>query len=339
MVYLSVINYGELVYITEREQGAFAARRAIAAVDQLPITVVEADRRLTFAAAHVKAHHRLSYADAFAVALAQQTQATLVTGDPEFRAVEHLVAVEWLPQTGRVTAGNCEAGYHPTSSCQHQFPASSCNCHMQPIKLLHTADIHIGMENYGRIDPATGINARVMDFLRRLSDIGDYAIEQGVDVFVFAGDAYKTRDPNPTHQREFARRIKKIADAGIPVIMLVGNHDLPAVAKRATSIDIFGTLDVPNVYVGNREEVIQITCRRGQPLQVATAPYPLRTALLGKEQQQGKSLSELDTALQNAMIANIGALAAQVGQRPESRRSWSATSRSTRPATAPSRTS
>ena len=188
---------------------------------------------------------------------------------------------------------------------------------MQPIKLLHTADIHIGMENYGRIDPATGINARVMDFLRRLSDIGDYAIEQGVDVFVFAGDAYKTRDPNPTHQREFARRIKKIADAGIPVILLVGNHDLPAVAKRATSIDIFGTLDVPNVYVGNREEVIQIVCRRGQPLQVATAPYPLRTALLGKEQQQGKSLNELDAALQNAMIANIGALAAQVGQRPD----------------------
>ena len=98
MVYLSVINYGELVYITEREQGAFAARRAIAAIDQLPIIVVEADRRLTFAAAHVKANDRLSYADAFAVALAQQTQATLVTGDPEFRAVEHLVAIDWLPQ-------------------------------------------------------------------------------------------------------------------------------------------------------------------------------------------------------------------------------------------------
>jgi DNA repair protein SbcD/Mre11 len=188
---------------------------------------------------------------------------------------------------------------------------------MQPIKLLHTADIHIGMENYGRIDPVTGINARVMDFLRRLTDIGDYAIERGVDVFIFAGDAYKTRDPNPTHQREFARRIKKIADAGIPVIMLVGNHDLPAVAKRATSIDIFGTLDVPNVYVGNREEVLQVTCRGGQPLQVATAPYPLRTALLSKEQAQGKSLAELDTALQNAMIANIGALAAEARQRPD----------------------
>ncbi|MGQ9489463.1 MAG: metallophosphoesterase family protein [Anaerolineae bacterium] len=188
---------------------------------------------------------------------------------------------------------------------------------MKPIKLLHTADIHIGMENYGRVDPATGINARVMDFLRRLSDIGDYAIEQGVDVFVFAGDAYKTRDPNPTHQREFARRIKRIADAGIPVIMLVGNHDLPAVARRATSIDIFGTLEVPNVYVANREEVLQITCRRGQPLQVATVPYPLRTALLSREQTQGKSLNELDALLQEAMIANVQALAAQVRGRPD----------------------
>ena len=76
--------------------------------------------------------------------------------------------------------------------------------------------------------------------------------------------------------------------------MLVGNHDLPTVAKRATSIDIFGTLDVPNITVGNREEVFQITCRRGQPLQVATAPYPLRSALVSKEEVQGKSLSELD---------------------------------------------
>ncbi len=95
---LTIVNYGELVYITEREQGEVAARKVIAAVDQLPITVVDADRRLTFAAAHIKAHYRLSYADAFAIALTQQTQATLLTGDPEFRAVERLITVAWLPQ-------------------------------------------------------------------------------------------------------------------------------------------------------------------------------------------------------------------------------------------------
>jgi DNA repair protein SbcD/Mre11 len=188
---------------------------------------------------------------------------------------------------------------------------------MLPIKLLHTADVHIGMENYGRVDPATGINARVMDFLRRLNDMADYAIEQGVDIFVFAGDAYKTRDPNPTYQREFARRIKRIADAGIPVILLVGNHDLPSVSRRASSIGIFDTLSVPNVHVGDREELQEITCRRGQPLLLATVPYPLRSALIGREDAQGRSLAEMDHLLQTIMIENIRALAEQARRKPE----------------------
>ncbi|MBI3244690.1 MAG: type II toxin-antitoxin system VapC family toxin [Chloroflexi bacterium] len=70
-VYLSIINYGEALYILEREEGLMTAQDLIATVDQLPVMVVEADRKLTFAAAHLKAHHPISYADAFAVALAQ----------------------------------------------------------------------------------------------------------------------------------------------------------------------------------------------------------------------------------------------------------------------------
>ena len=98
VTYLSVVNLGEIAYITEREQGASATRRALAAIDQLPIKLIEADRRTALAAAHVKAHYPLSYADAFAVALAQQMQAMILTGDPEFGKIEPLVTVEWLPQ-------------------------------------------------------------------------------------------------------------------------------------------------------------------------------------------------------------------------------------------------
>jgi ribonuclease VapC len=97
-VYLSIINYGETVYIIEREKGLTAAQQLIAAIDQMPINVVEADRKLTFAAAHIKARHPVSYADAFAVALAQTLNAIVLTGDPEFHTVEQLVTVEWLPQ-------------------------------------------------------------------------------------------------------------------------------------------------------------------------------------------------------------------------------------------------
>jgi exonuclease SbcD len=179
-------------------------------------------------------------------------------------------------------------------------------------RVLHLGDLHIGMENYGRLDPATGLNGRVMDFLRRLSEAVDYALENEVDVVLFAGDAYKTRDPNSTYRREFARRIKRLADAGIPVLLLVGNHDLPAASRRASSVDIFRTLDVPNVLVASHEGLHRIPTRRGEVLQVATVPYPLRQQLLGHDDHRNKTIAELDQLLQQILADNIQALAAQV---------------------------
>lgn len=188
---------------------------------------------------------------------------------------------------------------------------------MQPIKLLHTADLHVGVENYGRMDPETGIHGRVMDYLRRLTDMVEFAIDEGIDIFVFAGDAYKMRDPNPTFQREFARRIKRVADAGIPVILLVGNHDLPPVQRRATSISIFDTLGVPNVYVGSDYGLLTVRCRRGQKLQVATAPYPLRPDHIAREDMEGKSVEELDKLLSERLTDRIRVLADKAREDPD----------------------
>ena len=95
-IWISIINFGEVVYLVERERGRDSAKIAIAAIDQLPVAVADADRLLTFGAAHIKAHHAISYADAFAVALAQSKGGSVVTGDPEFKNVESLVLVEWL---------------------------------------------------------------------------------------------------------------------------------------------------------------------------------------------------------------------------------------------------
>ena len=183
---------------------------------------------------------------------------------------------------------------------------------MERIRILHLADLHIGMENYGRLDPVTGLNGRVMDFLRRLSEVVGYALENEVDLVLFAGDAYKTRDPNSTYRREFARRIKRLADAGIPVVLLVGNHDLPAQERRASSIEIFRTLDVPNVVVGRRDRVYQIRTRRGAPIQVATVPYPIRQRLLASEEHKDKTIAELDALTQQLVAENIQALAHQI---------------------------
>ena len=99
-VYLSRINLGEVLYITERERGLVEARRTLGAVDQLPLAIVDVSRSTVLAAAHVKARFPISYADAFAVAAAQDYGGVVITGDSEFRPLvaAGLVAVEWLPR-------------------------------------------------------------------------------------------------------------------------------------------------------------------------------------------------------------------------------------------------
>src|SRR5437588_10032485 len=85
----------------------------------------------------------------------------------------------------------------------------------RPLRIAHLADTHIGMENFGRINPETGLNQRLHDFLDSLDQALDAALEAQVDVVAFAGDIYKTRDPTPTHQREFARRVQRLSAAGV----------------------------------------------------------------------------------------------------------------------------
>jgi exonuclease SbcD len=187
----------------------------------------------------------------------------------------------------------------------------------EPINLLHLADIHIGIENYGRLDGKSGLNSRVVDFLRRLSQVIDLALEREVDVCIFAGDAYKNQRPNPTFQREFCRRIKRLADAGVPIILLVGNHDMATADRAASSLDIFGVFDLPGVIVADREEVYQITCRRGQPLQVATMPYPQRSRLLAQGEFRNMTLDDLELELGRILHENLVDLAAQVKEKPE----------------------
>ena len=140
------------------------------------------------------------------------------------------------------------------------------------MKLLHFSDIHIGMENYARLDPQTGLSTRLLEFLETFDFIVDTAIQNQVDAVIFAGDAYKSRDPNPTQQRGFGERIKKIAKAGIPVILVVGNHDTPNATGKANTLDIYSALEIDNVWVSRKPELLKIPTKSGV-LQVITLPW------------------------------------------------------------------
>lgn len=93
---MSSINAGEVWYILAREKSEAEADEAVADLLGLGIELVDATWPLTRIAGGFKAHHRMSYADCFAAALAKDRKADLVTGDKEFKQVEGEVSIHWL---------------------------------------------------------------------------------------------------------------------------------------------------------------------------------------------------------------------------------------------------
>jgi len=148
------------------------------------------------------------------------------------------------------------------------------------MKLLHFADAHIDMANYGRHDPETGLPVRVLDFLKSLDNIVDAAISEKVDMVIFAGDAYKDRSPAPTFQREWGRRIMRLSQAKIPTLLLVGNHDISPAAGRAHALQEFKTLKVPFVRVLDEPCFLKPSDVWNVPVQVIAMPWIARSGLM-----------------------------------------------------------
>jgi exonuclease SbcD len=176
------------------------------------------------------------------------------------------------------------------------------------MRLLHFADAHIDMANYGRHDPESGLPLRVLDFLKSLDAIVDAAINEKVDLVIFAGDAYKDRAPAPTFQREWGKRIMRLSQAAIPTILLVGNHDLSPAAGRAHAIQEFDTLQVPHVHVIARPAYLS-AAQLGIPAQVIGLPWVSRSGLMAALETSAADpaeiYSEIETRLTDLMADYI----------------------------------
>lgn len=162
------------------------------------------------------------------------------------------------------------------------------------IRILHFADAHIDIANYGRHDPLSGLPLRVLDFLKALDTIIDTAIEEQVDLVIFAGDAYKDRSPAPTFQREWGRRIMRLSRSGIQTILLVGNHDLSPALGRAHALQEYETLEVANIHVVDRPTLLLPEHLGGLPLQVMALPWVSRSKLIAVQQMEEIDIPEVD---------------------------------------------
>jgi len=170
--------------------------------------------------------------------------------------------------------------------------------------IIHTADIHIGVENYSRPDPKTRTSSRLQDFLRSLDELVDYSIDNEADLVLICGDVYKSRNPTQTHQREFVKRISKLAREGIKVFLLAGNHDSPNVPGPATTLDIFPTLDIENVQIAN-ELNTQIVQTRNGSIQIISLPWIRKGDFMSLEKYNQLSNEKFNSAIEEKLIEDL----------------------------------
>ncbi len=174
----------------------------------------------------------------------------------------------------------------------------------KPLRVLHFADAHIDIANYGRHDPQSALPVRVMDFLHSLDQIVDAAVNEKVDLVIFAGDAYKDRNPQPTFQREWGQRMMRLSQAQIPTLLLVGNHDKSPASGRAHTLQEFGTLKVPFIHVADNIHLWQPD-ELGINAQIIAVPWVSRSQLMAREETAGMSLEEVLTEIEERVTKAI----------------------------------
>ncbi len=182
------------------------------------------------------------------------------------------------------------------------------------IKLFHIADLHINMENYGRIDTKTGLNLRFKDFLHTLDQMIDTAIAERIDALIIAGDLFRNRNPSQTHQKELAKRINRLSACEIETLMITGNHDVGNGIGKAHVAEVYDVLDIPHIHI------FKVPPRDGKPIQIKTKsgtfqfiplPYMSKSVLLRQKKYKNLPINELNRTFMKEMSDVLRAIIAQ----------------------------
>lgn len=165
------------------------------------------------------------------------------------------------------------------------------------LRLAHTADLHIGSANFGPIDRATGLHGRVLDTLACLDKEIDIALEKGCELFIISGDLFPNDRPDPTLNRELLKRIKRISEAGLSIVVVPGNHDISAGEGRASAATTLQFLAMPRVHV---LENFGATVLEGlsRPLAILHIPWILPHRVFLREEVGAWTDSKLEEKMQ-----------------------------------------
>jgi len=175
------------------------------------------------------------------------------------------------------------------------------------IKIIHFSDAHIDMSPHGKKEPSSGLPFRVLDYLTALDKIIDTAINSSIDLVIFTGDAYRDRSPSPTYQREWGKRMIRLSNAGIPTLLIVGNHDISPAFGRAHALQEYDTLSIPNILVADKPIFIKSGELHNLPIQIIALPWISTSGMLALNEANLNKREDINSQLEhniNGLIQN-----------------------------------
>lgn len=174
------------------------------------------------------------------------------------------------------------------------------------VRILHFADAHIDSYSGGRIDQTNGLPFHTNDFMKSLDEIVDTALSEQVRLVLFAGDAYRSPVPAPTFQREWQRRVKRLSQAGIPLLMIPGNHDVSPNTFKANALQELDTLPVPYVHLAARTIHLWMPEELdGVPVQVIAVPWMPLSILTAREEGAALTPEERAAKMEQEIAARV----------------------------------
>lgn len=127
------------------------------------------------------------------------------------------------------------------------------------MEIVCFADFHLGVSSYSRVDPTTNLNTRVLKALESLDEMIDYTIKRKIKVVIAAGDMYKNSSILPNIQAEFNKRMRRLVDNNITLLINDGNHDVDRIDTKKSPLSVYDDLKVPNVIQTRFHKEVELT--------------------------------------------------------------------------------
>jgi len=129
------------------------------------------------------------------------------------------------------------------------------------MRIVHTADWHIGLQKDGVLDPETGLSSRVLEVFRAIDEVVDFVVKEKIDLFLIAGDVFHTSNPHTVYKKMLLERLLRLEENGVETRIIPGNHDFSKTDNRKHSLLSIMTYPWKHIKIYTESEVEEISGR------------------------------------------------------------------------------